>query len=143
MGYSSLSQSNLCSNLPVEYPAIPLRGWTKEDVELLVQNRSFQQIAAAKELAKELDIPGYVEACSQMQLTINDWLGLYSDPFYEMFGLPELVKEALKITSREINREISKKREEEIGKLKMASMDSNRGLNSNTSGTSQLDRFFK
>lgn len=76
-----------------------------------------------------------------MQLTINDWLGLYSDPFYAKFGLPDLVKEALKLEARKLNSEIRKKRDEEMSKLKMDATTPNSGFKSLQ--TNNIDKYFK
>lgn len=97
---------------------------------------------AAKELSKLLDIPGYIEACSQMQLTLNDWLGLKGDSFYDRFGLPDLIKDALKTQARYVNEQIRKKRDEELTDLKFKATEPNRNMNAANS-TQHLDRIFK
>lgn len=125
---------------PIEYPPIQFKYLSEEDLQIMADDWLFTKSLAAEEISKSLDIPGYIEACSQMNLTINDWIGFHGDPFYLMFGLPDLVKEALKKSARELNEAIRKKRSEEINSLKMSAMEPKR-VSINES--SHLSKIFK
>lgn len=98
---------------------------------------------AADKLIKDLDLEGYVVACSQCHLTINDWVGFHGDPFYKMFGLPDLVKRALKKVASMTNEEIRKKREEEIGRISNNTMAVNRHSTLSTGTSGHMDKIFK
>jgi hypothetical protein len=98
---------------------------------------------AAEQLVNDLDINGYIVACSQMNLTINDWIGLHGDPFYKMFGLPDLVKRALKSAASKANEEIRSRREEEINKISNNSLSVNRHSTMSGSSSGHMDKIFK
>lgn len=98
---------------------------------------------AAEQLVNNLDINGYIVACSQMSLSINDWIGLHGDPFYKMFGLPDLVKRALKSAASKANEEIRKKREEEIGRISQNSLTVNRHSTMTAGSSGHMDKIFK
>lgn len=98
---------------------------------------------AAEKLSRDLDIDGYITACSQMSLSINDWIGLHGDPFYRLFGLPDLVKRALKNSAAKVNEEIRKKREEELSKISSSALTVNRHSTISGANSSYMDKVFK
>lgn len=98
---------------------------------------------AAEKLINDLDLNGYIIACSQANLSINDWIGLHGDPFYKMFGLPDLVKRALKSAASKANEDIRKKREEEIGRISSNSLSVNRHSTMATGSSGHMDKIFK
>lgn len=112
-------------------------------MEILLENTHFAERRAVKELEAEIDTMGYIEVCSLTSVTATEWFGLNSDPFYSRYGLPDLYQEALKASVTTVNKQIKDKREEEMNKLKMQNMQSNKGL-SGMSGTntSYINRVF-
>lgn len=98
---------------------------------------------AADKLIRDLDLEGYVIACSQCHLSINDWIGLHGDPFYKMFGLPDLVKRALKKVADVTNEKIKKAREEEIGRISNNTLSVNRHSTISNGSPGHMDKIFK
>jgi hypothetical protein len=130
------------SKLPHDYPPIPRRGYTQEEMEILIENTMFLERQAIKELEAELDTVGYVEVCSLTHVTATEWFGLNSDPFYSRYGLPDLYQEALKSTVTLVNKQIKDRRDKEIGDLKLQNMQANKGLNGISNGPSLINKIF-
>lgn len=128
---------------PESYPPVHLSRLTKEDVDALLEFQTFAKMRAAKEWSEALDIPGYIEACTQMPVALTDWIGMKDDPFVQSFGLPDEIKEALKTEARRINESIRRKREEEMTEIKLNSQNPSRStLTPETTG-SYLNRVFR
>lgn len=104
----------------------------------------FQRLETSKYWSKQLDIPGYIQACTMTKLSFSDWVGtLGADPFVIRYGLPTPIKEALKLESKRIVEEQNKQREEELAKLKLDNQPVNRHSSLNMSGPTSIDRYLK
>lgn len=104
----------------------------------------FQRLETSKYWSKQLDIPGYIQACTMTKLSFSDWVGtLGADSFVIRYGLPTPIKEALKLESKRIVEEQNKQREEELAKLKLDNQPVNRHSSLNMSGPTSIDRYLK
>ena len=128
------------SCFPQNYPPI-LSGYTQEELEVELGQRELIRIRDVKQLIIDLDLNGYIEACSQLDLSIHDWIGFGDDPFTKAFGLPDLIKDALKYAARQVNREIQKRREEEMADFKLRSLNPTKALGQMKNNS--MDRIFK
>jgi hypothetical protein len=95
---------------------------------------------AVKIWSQSLDIPGYIQASSLVSLTFVEWVGMDSW-FYKKYGLPTMIKEALKSECKRVVDDINKKREEEVNKLKLDQQSYNRH-STMASGVNPVDKMF-
>lgn len=95
---------------------------------------------ACKIWSRELDIPGYIQASSLVSLTFVEWIGI-DDWFYRRYGLPTMIKEALKSECKRVVDDINKKREEDVSKLKLDQQSYNRH-SSMSSAVNPVDKVF-
>lgn len=132
------------SPYPKGYPSVPLMSFDADSVEELLMQREFERMESAKYWSKQLDIAGYIQACTMTKLSFSDWIGtLGADPFVLRYGLPTPIKEALKAESKRIVEEQNKQREEELAKLKLDNQTVNRHSSINIGGPSSIDRYLK
>lgn len=120
-----------------------MRGLTKEDLEVMIERYEFDKMKAARYWADTLDLQGYLECCSQFDMSLTDWIGMGDELFVIRFGLPIFIKEALKITARRVNEEIKRKREEQISELKLKSQELNSSSIKPETSSTHMNKVFR
>lgn len=113
------------SPIPAGYPPLPLRSFDVSTLEDLKVKREFERLEACKIWSQKLDIPGFIQASSLVSITFIEWIG-FDGWFYQRYGLPTMIKEALKSECKRVVDDINKKREEEVSKLKLDQQSYNR-----------------
>lgn len=129
--------------LPSSHPPVRYRKYTEEDIQNMVANFHFQKTECSKYWSMKLDVIGYMEVCTRMQMSFSEWIGMKDDPFIQKFGYPDEIKDALKREAEQVNERIRKEREDEISKLKLEkdSVAANRSFDS-LGKTTAIDRVF-
>lgn len=118
------------SALPEGYPIQKSKVFaTQEEADQFYALEYIRQDQDAEWVSKRYDLASFVALNQLVQIGIEDWLGLRADPFYQKYGLPEIIKRGLAFETAKIARERESLRNEEKRKIQMEQSELKSKLN--------------
>lgn len=118
------------SSLPEGYPIQRRKTFTsQEEADQFYALEYIRQDEEAEWVSKRYDLASFVALNQLVQISIEDWLGLRADPFYQKYGLPEIIKRGLAFETGKIVRERESLRNEEKRKIQMEQSELKSKLN--------------